>query len=309
MDRNELKKLFEKAQASTNQAILDASKARIIVDESYCLYLSMFSAYSYIKAEHALEDNYEQDITTIADFRVAFKKKFQSSIFFTAKRVLGANPKMSNVILAGDCAKKNIWRNSIYDKYKLQRRIADKTKNPFDFGKAFNYAKDILIPEFLEDNKGAKLITADNAEGDDVIAAIVRLLPENEHKIVIACDKDYLQLLDRPNLVLTTCQGRVFDLESESKHKVLQKAEHTLTAKEFLLKKILIGDKADNIEPIFERCGEATAYKLILDKSLLKEKLKDPVIYAKFELNQQLIDFDNIPESIIQEVGSALNND
>lgn len=309
MDKSELKKLFEKAKASTTKTIVDASNAHIIVDESYCLYLSMFSAYSYIKAEHALEDNYEQDITTIADFRVAFKKKFQSSIFFTAKRVLGTNPDMSNVILAGDCAKKHIWRNSIYDRYKLQRRIADTTKNPFDFGKAFVYAKNILIPEFLETNKGAKLITAENAEGDDVVASIVKLLPESESKIIIACDKDYLQLLDTPNLVLTTCQGRIFDLESESKHKVLQKAEHTLTAKEFLLKKILIGDKADNIEPIFERCGEATAYKLILDKSLLKEKLKDPVIRAKFELNQQLIDFDNIPDTIIQEVGSALNKE
>mgnify|MGYP003292397479 CR=1 FL=1 len=126
--------------------------------------------------------------------------------------------------------------------------------------------------------------------------------------VVIANDKDYIQLLDTPNLILTNCQGRIFSLEEESKHKLLVENNKTLTAKEFLLKKILIGDKADNIDSIFPRCGEASAIKLLLNKELLKEKLSDPEIRARFELNKKLIDFNNIPESIVEAVKTALSD-
>lgn len=307
MTKEELQAIFNKNKTNQAKAMLTASNAHIIVDKSYVLYLSMFNAHTYIKKEYALEDDPNLDLTTIGDFTEAFKKKFKSTIFYTAKNALnGGLPKMSNVIFANDCPKREIWRKSIFDGYKLQRILADKTKNPFDFGKVFAYADEHLIPEFIEENQGSKIISVDSAEGDDIIASLIKLIPEDETKVVIANDKDYIQLLDAPNLILTNCQGRIFSLEEESGHKLLVENNKKLTAKEFLLKKILIGDKADNIDSIFPRCGEASAIKLILNKDLLKEKLADPEIRARFELNKKLIDFSNIPDYIIKSVKDQL---
>ena len=308
MTKEQLQAIFNKNKAAQVKTMMTASNAHIIVDKSYVLYLSMFNAHTYIKNEYALEDDPALDLTTIGDFTEAFKKKFTSTIFYTAKNALGGLPKMSNVIFADDCPKRDIWRNSIFDAYKLQRRLADKSKNPFDFSKVFAYANDHLIPEFIEENQGSKIIGVDNAEGDDIVATLIKVLPKEDTKVVIANDKDYIQLLDTPNLILTNCQGRIFSLEEESKHKLLVENNKTLTAKEFLLKKILIGDKADNIDSIFPRCGEASAIKLLLNKELLKEKLADPEIRARFELNKKLIDFSNIPESIIDAVKTALSD-
>lgn len=307
MTKEELQAIFNKNKANRAKTMLTASDAHIIVDKSYVLYLSMFNAYSYIKKEYALEDDHNLDLTTIGDFTEAFKKKFKSTIFYTAKNALnGGLPRMSNVIFANDCPKQKIWRKSIFDKYKLQRILADRTKNPFNFSKVFAYANEHLIPEFIDENQGSKLISVDTAEGDDIIASLIKLIPEDETKVVIANDKDYIQLLDVPNLILTNCQGRIFSLEEESRHKLLVENNKKLTAKEFLLKKILIGDKADNIESIFPRCGEASAIKLLLNREMLKERLSDPEIRARFELNKKLIDFNNIPNVIIDSVKEQL---
>lgn len=307
INKEYLKSVFKN---SVNKKLANANKAadaRIIVDKSYCLYLSMFNAHNYIKKEYALEDDCTFDITTIADFREAFKKKFASTIYYTAKNALGGEPRLANVIFADDCPKKDIWRNDIFESYKLQRRLADHSKDPFNFAKAFKFANEEIIPSFLEENEGSKIIGVDRAEGDDVVASLARLLPEEKTKLIIANDKDYVQLLDIPNIILVNCQGKITDLASESEHKLLTESQHVLTAKEFLLKKILIGDKADNIESVFPRCGEVTALKLILNKDELKKKLEDPLIKAKFNLNKSLIDFKNIPQYILDAVEEQLN--
>lgn len=306
MTKEQLQAIFNKNKALKTKTMITASNAHIIVDKSYVLYLSMFNAHNYIKSEYALEDDPDFDITTIGDFTEAFKKKFISSIFYSAKNALGGLPKMSNVIFADDCPKREIWRKSIFEQYKLQRILADKSKNPFDLGKAFAYANEHIVPEFIEENQGSKMISVNSAEGDDIVATLIKVLPEEDTKVVIANDRDYIQLLDTPNLILTNCQGRIFSLEDESKNKYLVEQNKVLTAKEFLLKKILMGDKADNIDAIFNRCGEVAAIKLILDKEALREKLSDPEIKARFELNKKLIDFNSIPDYITEAVKEQL---
>jgi 5'-3' exonuclease len=82
------------------------------------------------------------------------------------------------------------------------------------------------------------------------------------------------------------------------------------TGKQYLLSKILTGDASDNIPQVFPRCGYATAMKLVLKPEELKEKLKnDPAALEQFRLNQKLIDFKNIPESLTESIMQELGED
>ena len=308
LNKEHLKALFNKAKNNAIASQNGDPNAIIIADKSYCIYHAMFSAWSYVKKEFGLEDDPDYDPTTTADFRQSLSKRLNSLIEFAAKSALGTSGKLSNVIFATDCSKEAIWRNSIYKEYKLQRRVVDKTKRPFAFSPVFKFVEEQVIPMFLEENEGSMDIRADNAEGDDVAAIIIRSLPKDKKKVLIASDRDYLQLADWPGLSIVNGFGKVLNLEDESKAKPLVEAGHVLNAKEFLLKKILIGDKADNIVSIQPRLGEVKAAKMILDRKELQKVLKeDAEANARFELNCKLVDFDNIPERIVEEVKSKLS--
>lgn len=308
LDREHLKALFNKAKNNAALAQPKDSDAIIIADKSYCIYHAMFSAWSYVKKEFGLEDDPDFDPTTNSDFRESLSKRLNSLIRYAAKTALGASCKLSNVIFATDCSKAAIWRNSIYKDYKLPRRIADTSQRPFSFAPVFKHVEEYVIPLFLEENEGAMDIRADNAEGDDVAAIIIKSLPKEKKKVLIASDRDYLQLADWPGLSIVNGFGKVLNLEDESKAKPLVEAGHVLNAKEFLLKKILMGDKADNIFAVQPRLGEVKAAKMILDKKELQKVLKeDAEANARFELNCKLVDFDYIPERIVEEVKSKLS--
>ena len=74
-----------------------------------------------------------------------------------------------------------------------------------------------------------------------------------------------------------------------------------ITASDFLLFKILIGDGADNIPSVKPRLGPKSALKYILDKSQteLKKLLKEDVnILKSFKRNKQMISMKSIPDYV-----------
>lgn len=74
-----------------------------------------------------------------------------------------------------------------------------------------------------------------------------------------------------------------------------------ITAGDFLLFKILIGDGADNIPSVKPRLGPKSALKYILDKSQieLKKLLKEDVnILKSFKRNKQMISMKSIPDYV-----------
>lgn len=293
--REELKKLFTE-QVSTNIT----TKPFILVDTSYITYLAAHSAWNWYKKEFDMENDYTYDPISSTEYRKAFEKKFFNNIFFTVKNVyrMSNSPDLSKVIFAVDSPKSDLWRNTIYPEYKLQRKLKDKTTQMFNYSNVFKYVENFIIPNFLEKYEGSKCIKIPTAEGDDIIATIIKHLPEEEDKIIIASDHDFGQLLYIPNLKIANCQSVELTLESQSQDKPLVEANYTLTAKELLLKKILMGDVADNIKGIFPRLGASTACKLILDKDQLRKKLQDKTIRAQYDLNRNLVDFDKIPEEL-----------
>ena len=190
------------------------------------------------------------------------------------------------------------------------KKQRDKSDQEFSYSGAFNYVKNILIPNIMDEYKNVKLIEHSMAEGDDIIAVCTKELPESTHKVIIATDRDLGQLLSVPNTRIISLQQKELTCLGETeKVKKLVEANYTMTPKDLLLQKILVGDKADGIQAIVPRMGPGTAAKYILDKNKLKKFLDDPEnidIKIRFKNNQRLIDFKFIPEEIVTSVREQL---
>lgn len=300
--RNSLKALFKTTQDSSG------IKPWIIIDTSYLVYYSAFSAWKWLKEEYGLENNSEYNPIDNKDYKSLLEKRFIDFIYYPITNGLNHIFSPNKVIFALDAPKIDLWRNSIFPEYKIKRKLKDKSDYQFDYNPVFKYVEDIIIPTFCEKHIGAKFIKIPTAEGDDIIATIVsKILKSEEHKVIIASDHDFCQLLSIPNLEIINCQNQKLTLENESQKKILQEANHVLTAKEVLLYKILRGDIADSIKPIFKGCGETKTCKFILNKDELKQKLKEPEIQYQYKLNRSLIDLSLIPQEVTNAIMEAWN--
>lgn len=69
-----------------------------------------------------------------------------------------------------------------------------------------------------------------------------------------------------------------------------------------------MGDKSDNIQQVFPKCGPKTALKLTKDKNALKRMLNENVSYSKrFALNKKIISFDEMPNDLSERVYRAIS--
>ena len=63
-----------------------------------------------------------------------------------------------------------------------------------------------------------------------------------------------------------------------------------------LFYKIIMGDKSDNIDGVFNKCGKKTAEKYFDNEELFLAKLKSEDKIDKYNRNKRLVDFTEIPE-------------
>ena len=72
--------------------------------------------------------------------------------------------------------------------------------------------------------------------------------------------------------------------------------------------KIILGDKSDNIERCFPKCGTKTALKYIADPTSLEAAFeKYPGSRELYHRNSLIIDFKRIPDDIQDEIKSVLD--
>ncbi len=287
-----------------------------IVDLSYIIFFSGYSAFSTYKRNFDIQNSslYPKFDPTLDE---EFCEIFQNTLTYTIKKPLQSiNPfiNMSNVIFCTDCARKNIWRREFYPDYKINRDTKDTSKDEFDFGKVFNYAKKIAIPNLCEEY-GCIIVSCECAEGDDVIAVLTKKILSDNNKnkvIIISSDRDMLQLYqDRVTIITAQGQERtpVKDIEKLVKIKV----NESFSASDFLLFKILIGDGADNIPNVKSGIGNKKALALVNDREKLKKMLiEDSLVRESFSRNKRLISMNEIPgevaEMILESYNRALEN-
>lgn len=208
-----------------------------------------------------------------------------------------------------DCARKNIWRREIYPEYKLQRDIKDHSRDKFNLNRIFKHAYDIILPTICEEFK-AQRVLCNCAEGDDVIAVLTEhfLNETNDNVVIISCDKDMIQLYgDRVKIL--NIEGEVREPKEELEKAIKQPIDKDITATDYLLFKILIGDTADGIPNIKTGLGPKKAWKYIQDKKQLKQLLNEDITIAdSFLRNKKLISMKEIPKEIHDLIITEYNN-
>ncbi len=143
----------------------------------------------------------------------------------------------NNLIFCRDDLRENIWRIDVHPSYKNNRGSITKHKgSKLSLGKLFSAIYQLVFPK-LAKALNAKILKVHRAEADDIIAVATNHYVKFHQKVVIIGeDSDYLQLLKYPNV-------HIFDHSGFSlKNKLGKKSPE-----DFLVEKILRGDRTDNI--------------------------------------------------------------
>ena len=250
----------------------------IFVDGSYYCYHRYYSLIKWWKNAHkdvSLDDPFQNTI-----FVEKFQKTFVEKLLQIPIKLKIKNPIM---IIGKDCKRENIWRNELYSQYK-QNRICDDFKG----GPFFKMAYD---DNYFQRGGAKAILKHPKLEGDDCIAISVKYLLnkyQNDCTIyIITSDRDYLQLVKQ--------NVHIYALN--------YKPLRTIGDPQIDLKtKIIMGDQSDNIPSVFPKCGPKTAQKCIDNCDYFNKIIstKDEY-YKQYELNKQLIDFNNIPDELVEE--------
>jgi 5'-3' exonuclease len=216
------------------------------------------------------------------DFVDKFRSTFVDKMHEIRKKL---DLKDAILVIAKDCPRKEIWRQDLFNTYKESRDKDD----TFEGGPLFKMAYDGLFT----DAGASAVISHPRLEADDCAALFTREVLEryaDAEVTIITSDMDYLQLAGpRTKLINLKYQ----DL-TQSKN-----ATGNPECDKFV--KIVTGDKSDDIPGVFSKCGPKTALKMFEDRTLFESKLaSEPGAAERYKLNCTLVDFDNIPDDLVE---------
>ena len=259
----------------------------ILIDTSYFIFYRYYALINWWKMAKKDEPQLLDPFLS-EEFVQKFRKTFIDKLYEIPKK-LKIKKNDYIFIAALDCPRKNIWRNDLFQDYKGTREYDD----TFMGGPFFEIGMQILKELNITSLK------FDRLEADDCVALTCKQILEknsnseiqnNSLKItIIASDMDYLQLLnDNINII-------------NLKYKSITESKNASTNAEYnLFCKIVMGDKSDNIPPIFKKCGIKTAEKYYHDKELFEnERSKSATSIELFERNKKIIDFNYIPQELV----------
>ena len=257
----------------------------LLIDTSYIIfyrYYALIQWWKLAKKDIVLPNNpYES-----SEFVEKFIKLFLEQINIIKKK-LKIHKEECTVIAARDCPRKEIWRNELFPQYKESRYKDD----AFMGGEFF---KLVYTNNLLEKAGVEYIFKYDKLEADDIIAIIknyIRKKYPQANIYIITNDQDYLQLSDE--------NTKIFNLQFKNlqeNKKVFAEAEKNL------FYKIVLGDKSDCIPPILFGCGPKTCETYYKNQELfLKVLEKTEGAKEKYNLNKKLVDFNEIPNHLIEE--------
>jgi 5'-3' exonuclease len=190
--------------------------------------------------------------------------------------------KITTTIFCKDTRQADIWRHDYWGEYKATRGVAD------DF---IHEVQEVFYKAIIP---YGKMLSIDRLEADDLLALTIKklvVLKEPPAIFVMANDSDLYQLLKYPSVTILDATGK-------------NKSEN-IDGEKFMMMKILMGDKSDNIPSVAKGCGKKTAEKLSQDPIALDEYLKKDVQRQEaFTRNRMLVCFDYIPKIYTDEFDS-----
>jgi 5'-3' exonuclease len=275
----------------------EAVKTFIFIDGSYFCFYRYYSIMRWWKSAHADEPPLTDPFLNSV-FVEKFKKTFVQNIARLSKDLKVETGSNDTIMIVGkDCKRENIWRNEFYDKYKANRATSAIAVAACVFmgGPFFKMAYE---DKLFEEGGVKHTLYHPKLEADDCIAISVKLLSKKHptSKIfIISSDKDYLQLASQ-NIKIVNLKGQnIAELKSSNGDAGLD-----------LFCKIVMGDKSDNIPSVLAKCGPKTALKYYHDRACFDEKMKKENAYEKWNKNQLIIDFNYIPQYLIDEFTQSL---
>ena len=198
----------------------------LFIDSSYVSFQCFFRTKKWYVANHSHDDVLEWHNNKI------FMNKYEKNYVQIIRRIVkNRNISWKNVIIVKDCHREDIWRHDIYDKYKANR---EENNKHFTGGLVFKYTHYKIFPD-LQETYGCKVVRIDHAEADDTIFILHREFRKRfpkESSFILTVDSDYVQLLDANTFIINIYNT------------VIKKIENV---EEYVLYKLLNGDKSDNI--------------------------------------------------------------
>lgn len=237
------------------------------------------------------------DPTLDQHFNKFFENKFRNTLINAPMKVYPFIDK-SKFILCMDCPRKEIWRTDIYPEYKVNRKY-QVSNFEFNVGKVFEYAYNYIIPKICDEFDIIK-VQSKSAEGDDIIAVLAQKYVNNgKNVIIVTGDRDMVQLAS-DKITIVTSDGTIRDPRTELETILKNKNINCeITANDFLLFKIIVGDSSDDIPNIKDGIGPKRAFDLVTDKNKLKKLLTEDKITAQaFARNKKLIAMSEIPKQV-----------
>ncbi len=215
-----------------------------------------------------------------------FKNKFLDfdSILYKISKKLNIKDIINNenIYYLKDCKRSDIWRHKYVENYKGNRKHNPEIKEYFTLAiSKYFYNKNIIEENFLE--------------ADDICAIFVNYIIHNNIKYdnmyIFTSDIDYLQLKYNNNI-------HIYDMKlSNLSNKSLG------DYKKDLIYKCIMGDKSDNIKPVFNRINKKLLMTYINEHHTFMDYLdKNPDIKKKYDLNCLLIDLNNVPDKLKNNV-------
>jgi 5'-3' exonuclease len=278
--------LFEnmtKSNKSTN------GKTFIFIDGSY------FNFHRYHSLLTWWKNAFPEDIECLKDpyqnpqFLEKFKKTFIQNIQNIQKN-LKIDKLIDPIIIVGkDCKREEIWRTKLFPQYKGTR-----SNGPNDGFMGGPFFKMVYEEKLFLEAGASCILRHPHLEADDCIALSVKhvLTTYPTSSIyIITSDKDYLQLAEPRVHLYNLAFKKLTDQKSSTNDPSCD-----------LFCKIITGDPSDNITSVFPKCGPKTALKYFNDRELFEAKLNSsPDFQKKYNLNCTLIDFNNIPLTLVTE--------
>jgi 5'-3' exonuclease len=282
---------------------MEQPKTFILVDTSYWIfyrYYAILQWWTHAKTEQPLPENHIENEEFLEKFTKTFLESltlFKKKLKLHKERIKGQSKTIPcpTIIAVRDCPRKDIWRNKLYEHYKGTRA----QDNGFNCGPFFKFIYQDNN-KLLYESGVNHIFQFPNLEADDIIAIVKQELRAKypDSKIfIIANDHDYLQLLDD--------QTEIINFQ----YKFLKEAKKVFPEPEKnLFYKIVLGDKSDNINPVFKKCGPKTCEKYYANKEAFNEALlKEAGAREKYELNRKLVSFTEIPHDLITNFKTTNN--
>ena len=231
---------------------------------------------------------------------LATRKKYKKSVY-------------GDLIIA--CDARNYWRTDIFPQYKANRKKS-REDSKIDWDEVFKVINSVR--EDLNKFFPYKVVIADKAEADDVIAVLTKYTQTNEMsqvglyqepQVVMAVseDMDFIQLHKYENFKLYHPRKKKLAVKPTAKGLLEFTREHIAKAGDDGIPTILCDDDHYTKE-VKTRAPSMSAKRLAEFKEIGRDACKDDLERTRWDRNERLIDFNHIPVDIENSIIEAYKN-